>query len=78
VRTSHRAARASPNRALTAKEIEAYRNGAGIHAQKIPGTFRPVRNKSNDYSIDRDLQRSGRSYTGIVGPLIRAPLQTRG
>jgi phenylpropionate dioxygenase-like ring-hydroxylating dioxygenase large terminal subunit len=57
----------SPNRALSASEVEAYQNGAGIHAQKIAGTFRPVRNKSNDYMIDRDLQRSRRSYTGIVG-----------
>jgi phthalate 4,5-dioxygenase oxygenase subunit len=57
----------SPSRALTPEEVEAYKNGAGIHALKIPGTFRPVRNSSNDYLIDRELQRSGRSFTGIVG-----------
>jgi phthalate 4,5-dioxygenase oxygenase subunit len=56
-----------PSRALTDAEVEGYRNGAGIHALKIPGTFRPQRNRTNDYQIDRQLQRSGRSYTGIVG-----------
>jgi phthalate 4,5-dioxygenase len=56
-----------PARALTAKEVEAYQNGASIHALKIPGTFRPLRNSSNDYMIDRALQRSGRSFTGITG-----------
>ncbi|WDL97745.1 Rieske 2Fe-2S domain-containing protein [Alicyclobacillus sp. ALC3] len=36
------------------------------HVDLIPGTLRPVQNKDNDYLIDRHLQASGRSYTGIA------------
>ena len=32
-----------------------------------PGTFRPVANKDNDYLIDREVQRRGESYSGVVG-----------
>jgi hypothetical protein len=32
----------------------------------IPGTFRLKKNQSNDYAIDRDMQKT-RNYTGIVG-----------
>ncbi|MDF2115201.1 hypothetical protein PY365_06435 [Roseiarcaceae bacterium H3SJ34-1] len=32
----------------------------------IPGTFRLKRNASNDYLIDRDLQRQG-NFSGVVG-----------
>lgn len=35
------------------------------HVDLIPGTLRPVQNKDNDYLIERELQASGRSYTGI-------------
>lgn len=35
------------------------------------GRWRPVKDASNDYGIDREWQRSGDSYTGIVG----VPLQ---
>jgi len=31
------------------------------------GRWRPVKDASNDYGIDREWQRSGDSYTGIVG-----------
>src|SRR3984893_19329562 len=31
------------------------------------GRWRPVKNKSNDHGLDRDMQRRGESYTGIVG-----------
>ena len=39
----------------------------GVHTEVDPRTFQPLRNKSNDYLVDRALQRSGRSYTGIRG-----------
>src|SRR5205823_4710259 len=42
-------------------------DGKGVHSLNIPGTFRPIRNMSNDYMIDRVEQRSGRSFTGITG-----------
>jgi phthalate 4,5-dioxygenase oxygenase subunit len=56
-----------PQRALTPEEVAWVDGGKGVHALKIPGTFRPVRNSSNDYLIDREAQRSGTSYTGITG-----------
>jgi hypothetical protein len=31
------------------------------------GRWRPVKRKANDYGIDREWQRSGESYSGIVG-----------
>ena len=33
----------------------------------IPGTFRPVINKDNDYMIDRAAQKAGRTYSGVKG-----------
>jgi len=37
-----------------------------LNVENIPGTYLPVRNKANDYLIDRALQRTY-SYTGIKG-----------
>jgi len=31
------------------------------------GRWRPARNRSNDYLIDREMQQSGESYTGVPG-----------
>jgi hypothetical protein len=31
------------------------------------GRWRPVKNRSNDHGLDREMQRRGESYTGIVG-----------
>jgi phthalate 4,5-dioxygenase oxygenase subunit len=57
-----------PRRALTPKEVEWIAvQGKGVHSQNIPGTFRPIRNRSNDYLIDRQAQRNGTSFTGITG-----------
>ena len=53
-------------RPFTATELDDFRSGGILYAEKIPGTWRPVRNKDNDYGIDRSLQR-GYSYTGIKG-----------
>jgi phthalate 4,5-dioxygenase len=38
----------------------------GIHME-VDEKFMPVRNKENDYGIDREAQRLGRTYTGIFG-----------
>ena len=38
----------------------------GIYPELIPGTFRVAHNKSNDYMIDRELQRNG-NFTGLRG-----------
>ncbi|HTP93497.1 MAG TPA: Rieske 2Fe-2S domain-containing protein, partial [Xanthobacteraceae bacterium] len=56
-----------PTRALTAKELDVMRNGGGIHVNLIPGSFRPVVNKDNDYMIDRVAQKHHKSYSGVKG-----------
>jgi phenylpropionate dioxygenase-like ring-hydroxylating dioxygenase large terminal subunit len=56
-----------PTRALTAHELATMRGGGGIHVKLIPGSFRPVVNKDNDYMIDRAAQRAGQSYCGVAG-----------
>ena len=33
----------------------------------IPGTYRPLANKDNDYLIDRAAQKAGRTYSGVEG-----------
>lgn len=56
-----------PTRPLTTEERHAMQNGQGIYAELIPGTFRPVANKDNDYLIDRAAQKTGRYYSGVKG-----------
>jgi hypothetical protein len=55
----------NPERALTQAEREAYDNGNGVIAE-VDDNYVPLRNKANDYLIDRKLQKT-RSYTGIKG-----------
>jgi hypothetical protein len=55
-----------PDHPLTADEREKYeRGGFGQFAELGPG-FVPVRNRANDYLIDRDDQKH-RSFTGVRG-----------
>ena len=56
-----------PTRSLTDAEFAAMRAGKGIHVKLIPGTYRPLANKDNDYLMDREAQKSGRTYSGIEG-----------
>src|SRR5438094_598155 len=49
------------------KHIELIKDGNGVHAELIPGTFHPVANRGNDYLIDRAKQKSGRHYNGVKG-----------
>jgi phenylpropionate dioxygenase-like ring-hydroxylating dioxygenase large terminal subunit len=56
-----------PTRPLSEMELDIMRKGGGIHVQLIPGTFRPVINKDNDYGIDRAAQKAGRTYSGVSG-----------
>jgi phenylpropionate dioxygenase-like ring-hydroxylating dioxygenase large terminal subunit len=56
-----------PVRELTTAEIEAMRQGKGIHVAYVPGTYRPLANKDNDYLIDRAAQKAGRTYSGVQG-----------
>jgi phthalate 4,5-dioxygenase oxygenase subunit len=56
-----------PDKPLSAEERGDMEQGKGIHAPCIPGTFRPLANKENDYLIDRVAQKEKRSYSGIFG-----------
>src|SRR5712692_9842580 len=56
-----------PIRPLSQAERDQIQQWTGVHTEVDPATFKPVRNKGNDYLIDRNLQRSGRSFTGIRG-----------
>src|SRR5260370_38212833 len=55
-----------PDRPLSQDERAQIESWLGVHTE-VDARFKPVRNKGNDYLIDRALQRSGRSYTGIRG-----------
>ena len=56
-----------PVRALSASELQAMKDGHGVHVKYIPGTYRPLQNKDNDYLIDRQAQKEGRSFSGVDG-----------
>ena len=56
-----------PVRALTAAERQAMRDGKGVHAATLPGTYLPRANKGNDYLMDRPAQKKGLAYSGIEG-----------
>jgi phenylpropionate dioxygenase-like ring-hydroxylating dioxygenase large terminal subunit len=56
-----------PTRALTGAEVAAMRDGKGIHVKYVPGTYRPLANRDNDYLMDRAAQREGRTFSGIEG-----------
>jgi phthalate 4,5-dioxygenase oxygenase subunit len=56
-----------PTRPLNETELFAMQNGQGMYAELIPGTYKTVANKSNDYLMDREGQKSGRFYSGVKG-----------
>jgi len=56
-----------PDRPLTNEDIDRSIEYRYIHAENLPGSDRCVRNRDNDYLIDRELQASGASYTGFKG-----------
>ena len=55
------------DRLLGEEQIAAMKAGKGIHPKYVPGTFRPLANRDNDYLMDRAAQKSGRTYSGIEG-----------
>jgi phthalate 4,5-dioxygenase len=57
----------NPLRPFTDADLERSKAWRGIHTRNIPGTDCAAQNKANDYLIDRALQKSGTSYTGIFG-----------
>src|SRR5580692_5735159 len=56
-----------PVRPLTGRELQAMKDGFGVHNEFVPGTFRPLQNKDNDYMMDREAQKRGDTYSGIKG-----------
>jgi phenylpropionate dioxygenase-like ring-hydroxylating dioxygenase large terminal subunit len=56
-----------PLRELTESEVTNMRDGKGIHVRYVPGSFRPAANKDNDYLMDREAQREGRTFSGVHG-----------
>jgi phthalate 4,5-dioxygenase len=60
-----------PVRELSDYELEVMQAGGGVHADLIPGTFRPVANRTNGYLMDRAAQEAGHYYSGIKGLAIQ-------
>ena len=60
-----------PTRALTDVEMEALKAGKGVHCEYVPGTYIPKANKTNDYLMDRQAQKEGRTYSGVEGIAIQ-------
>ncbi len=56
-----------PTKPIPDEMLESLRHGSGIQSVNIPGTHRPLANKSNDYLIDREAQREKRSFSGVTG-----------
>jgi hypothetical protein len=55
----------NPDRPITEQERAMYKGGNGVISE-VDENYIPLRNKSNDYLIDRKLQKT-KSYTGIKG-----------
>jgi phthalate 4,5-dioxygenase oxygenase subunit len=54
-------------RELTEAELQAMKDGHGVHNEYVPGTYRPLQNKDNDYMMDREAQRRGETFSGVKG-----------
>jgi phthalate 4,5-dioxygenase len=52
---------------LTPEQVAAMRDGWGVHVKYVPGTFRPLANKGNDYLMDRAAQKAGKTFSGVEG-----------
>ena len=57
----------SPDHPFTEDELARSTAFDGIHTENIPGTDHAIRNRDNNYLIDRAMQAGGQSYTGIQG-----------
>jgi hypothetical protein len=60
-----------PVRALTEAEVQAMKSGHGVHNEYVPGTYRPLANKDNDYLMDREAQKRGETFSGVKGIAIQ-------
>ena len=55
------------DRPLSDEDLKRTTDYHGIHTENIPGTDRAIQSKDNEYLMDRELQQSGKSYTGMRG-----------
>ncbi|MDB5958374.1 Rieske 2Fe-2S domain-containing protein [Ramlibacter sp.] len=55
----------NPTRPLTQEEIRSYRTGGAVYPE-MDSNWMPIRNRGNDYLIDRRLQKT-ENFSGIVG-----------
>src|SRR5262245_33282507 len=55
------------DRPLPAEELDAMKEGRGIHVKYVPGTFTPLAHKGNDWLIDREAQKNHESFSGVDG-----------
>jgi phenylpropionate dioxygenase-like ring-hydroxylating dioxygenase large terminal subunit len=55
-----------PDKPLSESDVSRIKSWTGIHTE-VDSDFEALRNKQNDYLIDRSLQKSGESFTGIRG-----------
>ena len=56
-----------PDRPLSEQDLRDSKSYHFIHPEMMPGSDHAILNKDNDYMVDRALQKSGESYTGIKG-----------
>jgi hypothetical protein len=55
----------NPDRPLTDEECDAYRKGGAVYPE-MDADYKPIRNRANDYLLDRQMQKT-ENFTGIVG-----------
>ncbi|HXR58728.1 MAG TPA: aromatic ring-hydroxylating dioxygenase subunit alpha [Burkholderiales bacterium] len=55
------------DRPLPKEELDAMKEGRGIHVKYVPGTFTPLAHKGNDWLIDREAQKNKESFSGVDG-----------
>ena len=60
-----------PSGPFSEEELALSRSHLHIHTENVPGTDRAMHNRDNDYGIDRRLQASGASFTGMHGLAIQ-------
>ena len=65
-----------PDQPLSASDLQAMHDGAGIHAELISGSFVPLAHRGNDYLIDRAAQAARQTFSGVLSvPIQDAAVQ---
>ncbi len=56
-----------PQQELTDAQVASWKSGEAFFAELAPSGYVPLRNKSNDWLVDRDAQRAGLLSAGVHG-----------